>query len=124
MRGFFITIHGVDGLASGLHQCIVIQLNQSLGTTHYKVSLTLQDVFYSDIKDEISALQLISNVYLIGIAAFLSEHKCQMFFFLFLFGNMTHGSFYLTSIFHHYSVNLDVYDIIDFKSLMDIPCVL
>lgn len=92
VRGFFITIHGVDGLASGLHQCIVIHLNQSLSTTHYKVSLTLQDGFYSAIKDEISALQLISNVYIIDIAAFLSEHKCQLFFFLFLFGNMTHGS--------------------------------
>lgn len=53
VRGFFITIHGVDGLASGLHQCIVIQLNQSLSTTHYKTefSVTFHPLFESSIYD-------------------------------------------------------------------------
>ena len=37
MLGFFITINGVDGLAIGVHQCIVIELTQPLNTTHYKV---------------------------------------------------------------------------------------
>lgn len=32
--------------------------------------------------------------------------------------------FYFIFIFYYYFVNLDVYDIIDFKSLMDIFCVL
>ncbi|XP_061173417.1 uncharacterized protein LOC133182585 [Saccostrea echinata] len=53
VKGFFITIHGVDGLASGLRQCVIIQLNSPLNATHYntKFAITYYPVFESSVYD-------------------------------------------------------------------------
>ncbi|XP_062577764.1 uncharacterized protein LOC134239595 [Saccostrea cucullata] len=53
VKGFFLTIHGVDGLASGLRQCVVIRLSRPLNATHYntKFEITYHPVFESSIYD-------------------------------------------------------------------------